>query len=99
MPRIHYSHKKTIPEYDIEGLLRALFEKAKATDEFEFCSTLLRIRGMEGPGWDPLHESFALINQTLALVQAPLDQTLRLRMSLFFTATSPRCTTSIILSV
>jgi len=81
--KIQHSHKKDLPNYDIEKLLNDLFLKAKQTDEFEFCSTLLRIRGMEGPGWDPLQESLALINQTLGLIQAPLDEKLRLRLTLF----------------
>lgn len=83
LPKVQYSHKTQLPSYDIDGLLRALFERAKAKDEFEFCSTLLRLRGIEGIGWDPLQESLALIDQTLGLIQAPLDQALRMRLMLF----------------
>jgi hypothetical protein len=80
---MQFSHKPALAQYDVEALLRALFEKAKAKDEFEFCCTLLRLRGLEGPGWDPQKESFTLINQTLALIQAPLEQSIRLRLMLF----------------
>lgn len=33
--------------------LTPIFDKAKSVCEFEFIFTLLRIRGMQGPGWDP----------------------------------------------
>ena len=60
-----------------------LFQKAKETDEFEYCSTLLRIRGMEDAGWDPMRESWDLAQQLMALQNAPLEQSLRLRLALF----------------
>jgi hypothetical protein len=60
-----------------------LFANAKTSDEFEYCSTLLRIRGMEDSGWDPLRESDQLANQLMALSNAPLENSLRLRLSLF----------------
>jgi len=49
--------------------LNDLFLRAKEVDEFEFICTLIRVRGLEGPGWDPLVESNQLINQVLSLVQ------------------------------
>jgi hypothetical protein len=64
-------------------LLDPLFKTAQNKDEFEFCSTIMRIRGLESPGWDPLTESFALIDQFLSFVNAPIDSTLRLRILLF----------------
>jgi hypothetical protein len=64
-------------------LLGTLFERAKAADEFEFCSTLLRLRGMEDAGWDPLHESLELSQQLMSLQNAPLDKGLQLRLALF----------------
>ncbi len=72
-----------MPKYDIRGLLAELFQKAKATDEFEYCSTLLRIRGIEAAGWDPLQESLALMEQLLLQIRAPIDPALRLRLTLF----------------
>jgi hypothetical protein len=45
------------------AILAPLFERAKAADEFEFCCTLLRIRGMEDAYWDPLRESYQLTQQ------------------------------------
>lgn len=59
-----YSHRKDLPDYDIGYILRKLFDVAKVKDEFEFCSTMLRVRGLEGPGWDPF-------------TQAPLEDSLR----------------------
>lgn len=64
-------------------IFQRLFAEARAKDEFEYCCALLRIRGIEGPGWDPTGESFALTQQLAALVQAPLDRRLALRLSLF----------------
>ena len=66
-----------------EELIRILFEKAKKRDEFEFCCTLLRVRGLESPGWDPLSESSQLAQQILSLIQAPVESSLRLRLTLF----------------
>lgn len=65
-------------------ILETLFKKAKKKDEFEFACTLLRIRGMEDPGWDPFVESYKLANQLVDLVNAPIDKTLRLRLMMFF---------------
>lgn len=79
---VRYSHRQDLPSYDIDGLLGKLFAKAKQTDEFEYCSTLLRLRGMEAAGWDPLKESLALMQQVALMSQAPLDPGLKLRLSL-----------------
>jgi hypothetical protein len=82
-PPVRYSHKQRLPKYDVHELLTKLFAKAKETDEFEYCSTLLRLRGMEAAGWDPLKESLALMQQVALMYQAPLDLKLKLRLSLF----------------
>lgn len=37
--------------------LSPLFEKAQDTCEFEFINTLLRVRELEGPGWDPFENT------------------------------------------
>jgi hypothetical protein len=68
---------------DPRAILEPLFDKARDTDEFEYCCALLRIRGVQGPGWDPLRESMTLTQQLLALTQAPLEPGFRLRLSLF----------------
>lgn len=68
---------------DPNDVFRSLFAAAKASDEFEFCCALLRIRGAEDPGWDPTSESFQLIQQVASLVQAPIDKQLALRLTLF----------------
>lgn len=36
-----------------------LFNQARSADEFEYVCALLRIRGMEDEGWDPLEETSA----------------------------------------
>jgi hypothetical protein len=66
-----------------QGLLSELFERARAADEFEFCSALLRIRGMEDAGWDPLLETEELVGQILAQVHAPIEMSFRVRLYLF----------------
>ena len=40
--------------------LNSLFNKARETNEYEYICTLLRIRGEEDAGWDPLTETFLL---------------------------------------
>jgi len=67
---------------DIHAEIDSLFDAAKSADEFEFCCTILRVRGIEGPGWDPLQESIAFNDQLLALIQAPVEDSLRLRLIL-----------------
>lgn len=59
-----------------------LFREAKAKDEFEYACSLLRIRGMEDPGWDPLHETHQLIQDMLRLLNVPLLYFTQLRLAL-----------------
>lgn len=73
----------TMEETNLTKLLTPLFEEAKKADEFEFCCAILRIRGTEGPGWDPLVESSQLMNQMGLLLQAPADSVLKKRLLLF----------------
>jgi hypothetical protein len=68
---------------DPRSVFERLFAEARAKDEFEYCCALLRIRGMEGPGWDPTSETFLLTQQVGALIQAPLERRLVLRLTLF----------------
>jgi hypothetical protein len=63
-------------------LLKDLFEMAKDKDEFEFCCTLLRVRGLESAGWDTLEESHSLINNIITMMSAPIDTLFRIRLSL-----------------
>lgn len=65
-----------------KSILINLFKEAKEKDEFEFCCTLLRVRGIESPGWDSLNESMILINQILSLINVPLDGEYKIRLSL-----------------
>ena len=68
---------------DVPALLNRLFDDALKADEFEYCCTLLRFRGEEPLAWDPLGESAELIQQIGSLVQAPLVDSLRVRLLLF----------------
>jgi len=79
----------TMEKTNLTKLLVPLFEEAKKTDEFEFCCAILRIRGTEGPGWDPLVESSQFMNQTGLLLQSPVDLVFkkRLLLSLYCHAT------------
>ncbi len=72
-----------IEQVNPAALIAELFRRAKESDEFEYCSTLLRIRGMEDAGWDPMHESWELAQQLMALQNAPLEQGLKFRLALF----------------
>lgn len=66
-----------------ENQLEELFQRAKARDEFEYACALLRIRGLEGPGWDPLEETNRLFSDMTRLLQAPLEAATKLRIGLF----------------
>jgi hypothetical protein len=70
-------------KYNPEILLEPIFLKAREKDEFEFCCSLLRIRGCEDAGWDPLIENSELINQLLSLIKESDDSKLRIRLLLF----------------
>ena len=72
-----------LPSESPKEILRPLFIKAQCTDEFEFCCTLLRIRGIEDAHWDPLSESYQLAQQLISLIDAPLDKSLSIRLMLF----------------
>jgi len=63
-------------------VLERLFSLARQKDEFEFCCSILRLKGMQAPGWDTLQESLALINSVAQLAQAPLVGAVRLRLIL-----------------
>jgi hypothetical protein len=59
-----------------------LFNRARNTDEFEYASALLRIRGVEDAGWDPLEETRDLFYDIASLLEAPLKEYARLRLGL-----------------
>lgn len=67
---------------DVAARVHALFEAAKAKDEFEFACTLLRVRGLEDFGWDPFVETHQLVADLLALIAAPLVPHTQVRLSL-----------------
>lgn len=62
--------------------LNHLFLAAKEKDEFEYVCALLRIRGMEDPGWDRLEETATLVREMLSLISTPLLPHTRIRLGL-----------------
>jgi hypothetical protein len=67
---------------NLNELLEPLFKEAQSIDEFEFCCCILRMRGCEGAGWDPLQESAKFISQLTGLIDAPIEQELKIRLLL-----------------
>lgn len=63
-------------------ILDELFTRARETDEFEYACALLRVRGMEDVGWDPLEETAALFNDVASLLQTPLNDYPRIKLGL-----------------
>lgn len=63
-------------------VLDSFFTKAKSKDEFEYACALLRISGMECPGWDPLKETHLLIADMLGLMGGPLREDTKIRLAL-----------------
>jgi hypothetical protein len=70
------------PTRDPVAVLEDLFVRARDRDEFEYASALLRIRGMQDAGWDPLEESGALVSDLLSLLDAPLEGYTKIRLGL-----------------
>ena len=67
---------------DAGRIFEELFNRAREADEFEYASALLRIRGMEDAGWDPLEETAALFKDIASLLEAPLTDYARIRLGL-----------------
>jgi len=67
---------------DAAGIVDQLFNRAREADEFEYVCALLRIRGMEDEGWDPLEETQRLYNDIGSLMEAPLNDYARVRLGL-----------------
>jgi len=76
--------KQTTESSDVSltTLLDEMFQRAKTKDEFEYICSLLRIRGMEDPGWDPLEESHAAILDYISLIESPLRDITKVRLAL-----------------
>jgi hypothetical protein len=49
------------------GCFYPAFEKAKASSEFEFILSLLRVRGLQDAGWDPYETTIQMIPAILSL--------------------------------
>jgi hypothetical protein len=67
---------------DAARIVDELFTRARDADEFEYACALLRVRGMEDVGWDPLEETAALVNDIASLLHAPLNDYARIRLGL-----------------
>jgi hypothetical protein len=67
---------------DARRIFEELFNRAREADEFEYACTLLRLRGMEEAGWDPLEETAALFKDVGSLLQTPLNDLARIRLGL-----------------
>lgn len=67
---------------DAKRILDDLFNKAKAKDEFEYICAILRIRGMESAGWDPLQETRIMFADLVTLIEAPLRGDTKIRLLL-----------------
>ncbi len=68
---------------DARDSLSQLLDAARTADEFEYCCSLLRLRGAEDPGLDALQETYALAQQLVGLIHASLQDRLALRLLLF----------------
>jgi hypothetical protein len=67
---------------EVGSRLHAVFQAAKASDEFEFACTLMRVRGMEDVGWDPFVETQQLVTDLMRLINAPLVVYTKVRLGL-----------------
>jgi hypothetical protein len=67
---------------DVSRIFDELFTHARARDEFEYACTLLRVRGVETVGWDPLLETAALFRDVGSLLEAPLNDYASIRLGL-----------------
>jgi hypothetical protein len=71
-----------VTEQRLTEIIDGLFVRAKAADEFEYACALLRVRGNEDYGWDPLRETQQLFNDVISLIQLGLTDTVRRRLKL-----------------
>lgn len=86
---------------NINKLLISIFEKAKETDEFEFCCAILRMKGLELLGQDPLVESIQFMRQLHILIKNlhAIEDELRLFFSLYCHATEIDDVYSVVLNL
>ncbi len=66
----------------IVGILDGVFRRACQKDEFEYICSLLRVRGIEAPGWDPFAETQLMFNEMTSLIQSPLRPETSVRLAL-----------------
>ena len=75
-------YRSDVTEQRLTEIIDGLFVRAKAADEFEYACALLRVRGVEAFGWDPLRETQQLFNDVISLIQLRLSDTVRRRLRL-----------------
>jgi hypothetical protein len=68
-----------LPMRDLPSLVEAVFDGAKRRDEIDFCRALLRGRL---DTVDPLLEARRYIHQHITLLEAPIEESLKLRLML-----------------
>lgn len=66
----------------VVAALEPVFRKAQSTDEFEYACTLLRPRGAQTAGWEPLAESEQLLADLFAIFNGPLRSHSKVRLAL-----------------
>lgn len=73
---------EALPSIDIPEIVSLLFSAAKATDEFEYCCTLLRVSTTGAAGTSALKETNTYADQILGLVATPIHDDLKIRLYL-----------------
>jgi hypothetical protein len=64
------------------SIFDSLFMGAKQTSELHYAFTLMRVRGIEAKGWDPLRETEQLIEDMLGLIEHSTHNYTRIRLAL-----------------
>jgi hypothetical protein len=65
------------------SVLKALFQRAKLVDEFEYACSLLGFDGMKDAGWSPEAESTRVVTDLHRLASLPLQPHAQVRLLLF----------------
>lgn len=67
----------------LESEMRALFQRAKGSDELSFLFAILGINsGEEDIGWQPINETHSLLNDLVGLINGPLYDDAKIRIAL-----------------
>lgn len=77
-----HANLNELPFRDLPMVLEAAFDGAKRRDEYQFCRALLREGVTAGDAVDPLFEARRFIHQYITLLEAPIEESLKLRLML-----------------